>query len=101
MKKVDMIVKAPHFFTMEGEGVGYVGDAVMLIDGGKILEILPAEKAVDYQAEEKIILEHHAIFPGFIDGHMHTPINVMRGLAQDTNYWMFYGLQPFANVVTQ
>ena len=36
MKKVDMIVKAPHFFTMEGEGVGYVGDAVMLIDGGKI-----------------------------------------------------------------
>lgn len=44
MKKVDMIVKAPHFFTMEGEGVGYVGDAVMLIDGGKILEILPQKR---------------------------------------------------------
>lgn len=28
---------------------------------------------------------------------MHTSDNLFRGLAQDTNSWMMYGLQPFAN----
>ena len=29
MKKIDTIVVAPHFYTMEGAGVGYHGDAAM------------------------------------------------------------------------
>ena len=37
MKKIDLIVKAPHFYTMEGEGVGYKSGVVMLVDGGKII----------------------------------------------------------------
>jgi len=32
------------------------------------------------------------VLPGFIDGHMHTACNIMRGLAQDTNSWMMFGL---------
>ena len=36
MKKVDMIVKAPHFYTMEGDGVGYRTGVVMLVNGSKI-----------------------------------------------------------------
>ena len=39
MKKIDTIVVAPHFYTMEGAGVGYHGDAAMAVDGGKILEV--------------------------------------------------------------
>ena len=39
MKKIDTIVVAPHFYTMEGAGVGYYGDAAMAVDGGKILEV--------------------------------------------------------------
>ena len=98
MKKVDMIVKAPFFYTMEGEGVGFRADSAMVVDGGKIVEIVPL-KDVDsmYKAEEELNLDHHAVLPGFIDGHMHTSDNLFRGLAQDTNSWMMYGLQPFAN----
>ena len=40
------------------------------------------------------------VLPGFIDAHMHTACNIMRGLAQDTNNWMMFGLQPFDNAVT-
>ena len=101
MKKVDMIVKAPHFYTMQGEGVGYKNGVAMLVDGGKIVDFVDekiAEK--EYKAEEVLELDHHAVFPGFIDGHMHTGCNVMRGLAQDTNNWMMYGLQPFDNAAT-
>lgn len=35
MKKIDTIVVAPHFYTMEGAGVGYYGDAAMAVDGGR------------------------------------------------------------------
>lgn len=102
MKKVDMIVKAPHFYTMEGEGVGYKSGVAMVINGGKIVAI-EDESIIDkeYVGEELLELNHHAIFPGFIDGHMHTGLAIMRGLAQDTNNWMMYGLQPFDNAVTR
>lgn len=102
MKKVDMFVKAPHFYTMEGEGVGYKTNVAMVIDGGRIIAI-EDEKLVDkeYTAEEFVELTHHAVLPGFVDGHMHTGLAIMRGLAQDTNNWMMYGLQPFDNVLTE
>jgi 5-methylthioadenosine/S-adenosylhomocysteine deaminase len=100
MKKVDMIVKAPHFYTMEGEGVGYKNDVAMVVDGGKIIALEDVnEVEKEYNAEELIELNHHAVFPGFIDAHMHTGLAIMRGLAQDTNNWMMYGLQPFDNAV--
>lgn len=100
MKKVDMIVKAPHFFTMEGEGVGYMTGAAMVVNGGKILGFVGPEEEREYEADQVIELSHHAILPGFIDGHMHTGDAILRGLAQDTNNWMMYGLQPFENAVT-
>ena len=37
MKKIDTIVVAPHFYTMEGAGVGYHGDAAMAVDGGQYI----------------------------------------------------------------
>lgn len=101
MKKVDMIVRAPHVYTMAGEGVGYRENAALVVDGGVIVDVCDAAAADrDYKAEEALSLEQHAVFPGFVDAHMHTACNVMRGLAQDTNNWMMYGLQPFDNAVT-
>ena len=81
MKKVDMIVKAPHFFTMEGEGVGYMTGAAMVVNGGKILGFVGPEEEREYEADQVIELSHHAILPGFIDGHMHTGDAILRGLA--------------------
>lgn len=101
MKKVDMLVTAPFFYTMEGDGVGFKENVVMVIDRGRIIDFVDKNKCKDlYSAEEDIVLDHHAVFPGFIDAHMHTACNVMRGLAQDTNNWMMHGLQPFENVAT-
>jgi len=101
MKKVDMLLKAQHVYTMEGDGVGYRENCAIAIDSGKIIAIGNIDELVkEYDAEELIEMEHHAIFPGLIDAHMHTGYAIMRGLAQDTNNWMMYGLQPFDNVVT-
>lgn len=100
MKKVDMLVKAPHFYTMTGNGVGYKTGVAMIINNGIIEELIDEKYLCDYKADEVLNLDHHAVLPGFIDGHMHTPCNVMRGLAQDTDNWMMYGLQPFDNAAT-
>ena len=101
MKKVDMIVKCPFFYTMEGEGVGFKKDVAMVVDGGKIVEFVGLDVVdKEYQAEEVLDMKNHAIFPGFIDAHMHTFDDILRGLAQDTNNWMMYGVQPFENVTT-
>ena len=80
--------------------MGYHSDAAMAVDGGKILKVgNRPEILAEYTAEEMITLDHHMVLPGFIDGHMHTACNIMRGLAQDTNSWMMFGLQPFDNAV--
>lgn len=101
MQKIDMLVKAPHFFTMAGEGVGYRSGVAMAVDSGKILAIeSQVTLAREYIARETIDLAHHAVFPGFIDAHMHTGLAVLRGLAQDTGHWMMFGLQPFSNCMT-
>jgi 5-methylthioadenosine/S-adenosylhomocysteine deaminase len=102
MKRVDTIVRAPHFYTMEGEGVGYKTGVGMIVHEGKIagFEKLP-EIEKNFSAEENITLGHHAVFPGFIDAHIHTGLAVARGLAQDTSNWMMYGFQPFYNVIGQ
>lgn len=101
MKKIDKLVTAPHFYTMEGEGVGYRAASAMAINCGKILEVGPVEHMLkEYAPQEIIDLPHHMVLPGLIDGHMHTACNIMRGLAQDTNNWMMFGLQPFDNAVT-
>lgn len=95
-----MIVKAQHFYSMEGNGVGYKSGVAMVVDSGKIIGFTD-EKTVEeeYAAEEVLQMNHHAILPGFIDAHMHTGLCILRGLAQDTNNWMMFGLQPFNNVV--
>lgn len=102
MRTVDLMAAAPHVYTMQGEGVGYLADRVLVVDGGRIIDILDRESALSaYQAEKFLDLSHHILLPGFIDAHMHTGSNVLRGLAQDTGYWMMYGVQPFSLQQTQ
>ena len=40
MKKVDLIVTAPHIYTMKGEGVGYEEKKALVVDGSKIIDIV-------------------------------------------------------------
>ncbi len=97
MHTVDLIAFAPHMYTMKGEGVGYEANHALVVDGGRILAVMEKEEALRaYQAEKVLDLSHHVLLPGLIDAHMHTGSNILRGLAQDTGYWMMYGVQPFS-----
>jgi 5-methylthioadenosine/S-adenosylhomocysteine deaminase len=94
---VDLLVTAPHALTMSGTGVGYRPDLGIAVDRGRIVALGPAsELRAHYAAEKTIDAAHHVLLPGFIDAHMHTALCLLRGLAQDTRYWMMYGLGPFS-----
>lgn len=54
------------------------------INDGKILAILPIEKAQKkYSAVEVRDLDKHAVMPGLINCHTHAAMNLFRGLADD------------------
>jgi 5-methylthioadenosine/S-adenosylhomocysteine deaminase len=56
----------------------------LVIDKGRILDILPndvAEKKYHAATEER--LKDHVLIPGLINSHTHTPMNLMRGIADD------------------
>ena len=70
MRKIDKLVCAPHFYTMEGEGVGYRANAAMAVDCGKILEVGPRDDLFSrYLPEEVIELKHHMVLPHRLQHH--------------------------------
>lgn len=98
--KIDQIVRCLHVYTLAGDGLGYRSQADILIDAGTIIGIEDTGSH-DYTADEIHEMNHHLVVPGLIDAHMHTGLNILRGLAQDTNAWMMQGLAPFEEVITK
>ncbi|MBR4074440.1 MAG: amidohydrolase family protein [Firmicutes bacterium] len=96
MKKVDLLILTRHMYTMEGDGVGYLADHGVAVDGGKIVAVAPNDELRgEYQAEKVIDDPKLVLMPGFIDAHMHTGHAVIRGVAQDISSWMMEGMAPF------
>lgn len=102
MKRADLIIAAPHIYTMEGSGVGYIQDGALACISGKIAAVGKREDIfAEYSSGQVIDRKNTAIFPGFIDAHMHISECMLRGLAQDTSQWMMYGFGPFEKALTQ
>jgi 5-methylthioadenosine/S-adenosylhomocysteine deaminase len=101
MKAVDILITRAHLFTMRGEGVGYVGDGAVAVQGSRIAAVGPtAELTARFNAQETIDAEGCAVLPGLIDAHMHTPLAIVRGVAQDVAHWMQRALAPYSRHLT-
>jgi 5-methylthioadenosine/S-adenosylhomocysteine deaminase len=82
---------------MQGDGVGYLADGAVAVRGSRIVAAgATAELAVQFTAKETVDATGHALLPGLIDAHMHTPWAIARGVAQDVAHWMQRGLAPYA-----
>ena len=98
MMKIDTLILHADLFTMKGDGVGYIEDGAVAIDRGKITAVGDSSTlSAQYDAEEVIDATDKMVLPGFVDCHMHSHLNLFRGVAQDTSFWMLKGLAPFAN----
>jgi len=101
VEQVDALVAHGHLFTLAGPGVGYVADGAVAVKGSRIAAVGPtAELTACFQAEETIDATDCAVLPGLIDAHMHTPLAIVRGVAQDVAHWMQRALAPYSRHIT-
>jgi 5-methylthioadenosine/S-adenosylhomocysteine deaminase len=97
----DVLVTHAHLFTMAGDGVGYVADGAVAVRGSRIAAVGPtAELVARFRAADTLDAGGCAVLPGLIDAHIHTPLAIVRGVAQDVAHWMQRALAPFSRHIT-
>jgi len=85
MQKIDSLIHASWVIPVEPENKVYENSAIAINDGC-ILEILSSEQArKKYKSSQTHHLDDHALIPGFINTHTHSPMSLLKGLADDLN----------------
>jgi 5-methylthioadenosine/S-adenosylhomocysteine deaminase len=104
-KYESILIKNGFLLTMKGNGVGSLINGAIAIEGQNIVSVGKTDEiSKEYDSSEHIIdAKGKAVLPGFVDGHIHTGISLVRGEAQDVPEieWMLKTLEPFANHFTQ
>jgi len=97
----DILLTHAHLFTMQGDGVGYIADGAVAVEGRRIVAVGPtADLTPRFRADETLDATGCAVLPGLIDAHMHTPWAIARGVAQDVAHWMQKALAPYSRHLT-
>jgi 5-methylthioadenosine/S-adenosylhomocysteine deaminase len=83
MQTIDTLIKARWIVPIIPENTVLNNHAVA-VDNGRILAILPqAEADRRYTAKRVQELPEHALIPGLINAHTHSPMSLFRGMADD------------------
>lgn len=84
MQAIDLLIEPQWLIPIEPDMSVLEAHAVAVHDG-EIVAVLPVEQARQrYQAGERLKLPGHALLPGLINSHVHNPMTLLRGLADDT-----------------
>ncbi len=71
-RQADVLVTHAHLFTMSGQGVGYIADGAVAVQGQRIAAVGFTEELVArFRAAEIIDASGCAVLPGLIDVHTH------------------------------
>ncbi len=83
MQQIDTLIKARWIIPVIPENTVLNAHAIAVRDGS-IIDILPASEAAKrYSARQVHELESHALIPGLINAHTHSPMTLFRGMADD------------------
>jgi 5-methylthioadenosine/S-adenosylhomocysteine deaminase len=97
----DLLIVHGYTFTMQGAGVGYVPDGAVAVKGTGIAAVGSTSELTErFHAVDVIDAGDCAVLPGLIDAHMHTPLAIVRGVAQDVAHWMQRALAPYSRHIT-
>ena len=85
MEAIDLLITTRWLLPIAPKNTVLDNHAIAIRDG-RIVDLLPTIDAKKhYQAEYNIALDNHALMPGLVNAHAHTPMNLFRGLADDLN----------------
>ncbi len=83
MEKIDSLLHARWIIPVT-DGDPILADHSIAIDDGRILELLPSSEArTKYAAQVEKELTRHALVPGLVNAHTHSPMTLFRGLSDD------------------
>lgn len=83
MLNCDLAISAEWLYT-GAEGSSLLKNHAIIIDQGKILDILPFDHiAKKYQPKSQKVYQNKILIPGLINCHTHLPMSLFRGLADD------------------
>ncbi len=92
-----ILIHGGHLFTMQGSGVGYIEDGAVVVTGSEIAAVGPeTDMRSQFPNHQALDATGCAVLPGLIDAHMHTPLAILRGVAQDVAHWMQKALAPYS-----
>ena len=83
LKPCDLLIEAAHVVPVEPHAV-VLDDHAVAIRDGVILAVLPiAEARAQFAPKETISRPDAALIPGLVNGHVHNPMTLLRGVADD------------------
>ncbi len=83
LQPIDLLISARWVIPVQPHGA-VLEDHAIAVNQGTILEVLTAEGArAKYAPVEHAELPQHALIPGLVNAHTHSPMALMRGLADD------------------
>jgi 5-methylthioadenosine/S-adenosylhomocysteine deaminase len=66
------------------EPAGTLVDHTLIVDAGRIVDVLPAVQADErYAARASVALRDHVLIPGLVNAHTHAAMTLLRGIADD------------------
>lgn len=80
--QVDLIIHAGWIITLEDDRP-LLSQHALVIDQGRIIDIIPSEQSARYSAKTTIHRPQHALLPGLVNAHGHSAMTLFRGLADD------------------
>ncbi len=99
-----ILIKNALLLTMTGKGTGAIPDGFLLISENRISAVGPMSELPLKALEDTVKIidaRGKVVMPGLIDGHIHAMLTLYRGLAQDMDDWMHYGLSPYISNLTE
>jgi 5-methylthioadenosine/S-adenosylhomocysteine deaminase len=94
--KADLIISGGTVVTMDGNRAIY-DDGVVVVKGDSIVAVGPrAEIEAKYTASQTIDAKDSLVLPGFVNGHTHVPMTLLRGLHDDVTLtdWLYKYIFP-------
>ena len=80
---IDLLIEAEWVIPVQPHGL-VLADHAVAVDRGRIVAILPQAEALRYcRPRQTVSRPGHALLPGLMNLHAHSPMSLMRGLADD------------------
>ncbi|MEM6544666.1 MAG: TRZ/ATZ family hydrolase [Pseudomonadota bacterium] len=81
-QRADFVIQPRYLVPIEPLGVAWEGKAVAVREG-QIAAILDLAELAEWEWDECFDLSDHALLPGLVNAHGHSPMTLLRGFADD------------------